>query len=264
MLKLHLEEHDTKSDWFVIDKHDMGLNQDRMTYHCVIEMVANKHLKGKRVYEAYGGVGMSSYRYLKYCKFLLLNDIDPNSIACAKRNLRKYGKSVEYQISDFVEAMKSEKRKFDFVDFDNYTPLSKMAYDNMPDVLNVLGKNAIGFLFTDTYQFLLSRNFQHMYSMLEEKFNAEFKDSAIDRPEHRCELWANALGKAISKQTKGKYVLSEIWLRNNVDRMLFLRKDLADKKTIKINWLRNFADVEKIMKELRSKSLLDWVGGSNA
>lgn len=250
MKKIEMKEYDKKKNWYVKDDYDNERNIDRMLYHCVIEDTAKKYLKGKDVLEAFGGVGMSSYRYLKAAKSLTLNDLDEGQIECAKINLKDFD-NVIYKNEDFIELFKNETTLYDFFDFDGFTPLMGLTYDNLDKFVENLKDDAVGFHFTDCYQFIVSRNFRHMFKGLEEKFNFKFEAEVGSDIKQRCETYLRNLGKSFSEKTGGKFVLSKAWVRMNVARLVFLNENLHD--GLDIEWYMTQQEVIDYQKRLRLK-----------
>jgi len=258
MKTITIDEDVEKSKWCMPDEQYNNLHKpnqlyDQFMYNCAIEMIASKYLRGKKVIESFGGIGMSSLRYLKYVKALTINDIDEECIKSAMVNLVKFD-NVDYVCGDYLKTFPTMHPEFDFVDFDNFTHLDELTYNNLPMLLKVLNDNPVGFLFTTSYQFVVSRNFQHNFKLIEDKFNIKFKKEAVAKPEWRSEAFCLALGDGLKRQSKHKFRLSEVWLRNNVAKLLMLRKDLVEQFTIHKCYKRE--DIARLYAQLKHKPLI--------
>lgn len=262
MKRIIVNEDVDKREWWLPSGSYNNLNKphqiyDAVMYNYAVESIAKKYLKGKIVLESFGGIGMSGLRYLKFVKRLILNDIDRDTIEAARRNLTQHY-NVDYIVGDYLDTFKKLLPKVDFIDFDNFTFTEKPVYDNLPTLLEVLTDKAVGFLFTTSYQFNVSRNFQQNFEFIEDKFNIKFRKAALKNPADRSVIFNKALGKGLEKQSGGKFVLSELWLRNNVSKLLMLDKELFNHLTIHNCY--KIKDISALFSSMRHRSLL---GGFN-
>ena len=258
MKKIKVNEDVDKKFWWVPSGSYNNLNKphqiyDQVMYNYAVESIAKKYLRGKDVFEPFGGIGMSSLRYLKYVNWLILNDIDADTVEAARRNLEGHD-NVKFMVGDYLDIFRELGVGVDFIDFDNFTFLEQTTFENLPELLKTLGTQAVGFLFTTSYQFNVTRNFKQNFKFIEDKFNIKFKKAAEKNSKQRSEIFNTALGVGLEKQSGGKFVLAEVWMRSNVSKLLMLRKDLWE--GIVFHPCYKITDIAALFKQLRHKPLL--------
>ena len=232
--------------WWVKDSfEERAKKSDRITYQHIVAQIAKAHLVGKDVLELFGGVGMSTVRYSKHARTVTRIDIDPETNELARMNLKGLD-NVVYIEDDFLEAVKKLRKKYHFIDADNYTAQETDLFNNLPWIAKQLRKDAVGFLFGDNYQFILSRNFRHNFPLLEEKFGIRFKEKAQKHTKERCRIFHEALAEAILERFREGIGCSDVWMFRNVARLLFLDKGIYD-GPIRFHRCYNRAEIEKII-----------------